>query len=80
MSLRCGNDKAGQNMQGTTQAGQHTPHSNSGHTSLQQHMTVRQEKEEENPFKSNVTDCVAPMQEQQSRAKQASNKHATTQA
>jgi hypothetical protein len=55
---------------GTTQAGHHTPHSNSGHTHLQQH-TVRQEKEEEKTFKSNVTDLAAPLRERPSRAKQA---------
>jgi hypothetical protein len=72
--LRCGSDKAGPNRQATTQAGHHTPHSNSGHTHLQQHsQAVRQEKEEEKTFKSNVTDLAAPLRERQSRAKQAGN-------
>jgi hypothetical protein len=35
--------------------------------------TVRQEKEEENPFKSDFTDFVAPLRERQSWAKQAGN-------
>jgi hypothetical protein len=34
---------------------------------------VRQEKEEEKTFKSNVTDLAAPLRERQSRAKQAGN-------
>jgi hypothetical protein len=83
VSLRCRNNKAGQNKQATST--QQRRHDNTHHTATPDTRTCNntrrpgRKKNEENPFNSNVTDFVAPMRERQSRAKQAGNNQATTQ-
>jgi hypothetical protein len=69
--LRCGSDQAGPNrLQQPRQGTTHHTATVATHT-CNNSQAVRQEKEEEKTFKSNVTDLAAPLRERPSRAKQA---------